>query len=156
MTNPSIKNLSPENALALEVLKKPRLERLFKTNSKSIKYIFKNGHVANFIKGRYTTSDPEKIEQLEYEVASGHPEIHIDLNEREIDPRMEDPKLRMRAEILKDLMEANMAATNPERDMGTYEPAKLTPQSTKDIAPVAAGGNATQLTSQLNNLINQK
>jgi hypothetical protein len=154
MTNPILANLTPQNAVAMEVLTNPRLEKLFKSNTKSIKYIFKNGHVANFVRGRYTTSDPVKIAELMAEVEANHPEIHIDQNELEIDPRMEDPKLRMRAEILKDLMEANLVATNPERDMGEYSPGKMNPQSTQSIASVMAGGNATQLSAQVAALVN--
>lgn len=152
----SLDSLQGENALALEILQKPKLERLYKSAQKSVKYVFNNGHVANFINHQYTTSDEAKIAELDLQVNLGHPDIRIDPNEKEIDPRMQDPKLRMRAQILSEILQAQAVATNPNRDMGNSVQGPMNHSNTQTIAPVAAGGNAQQLSAQLDSLMNPK
>lgn len=113
---------------------------LFMSNIPSSRYIFKNGKVANFVGGIYTTSIASEIEELDSEVDNGHPHISIDSSRRVISADELDPmvalKKKLRAEIL-----AEQAAINPPgRDFGQSDEGKQVGlQTSASIAPVTAG-----------------
>jgi hypothetical protein len=124
------------------------IHRLFKSSLPSMSFIFKNGKAAMFINGRYHTDDPSEIEQLDTEIKTRNPYLRIDEAERELDTELQDPmqqlKERFREEIIKEYLENEMRAINPENDFGDYDQSKINPASTTSIAPVSAGGDASR------------
>ena len=132
------------------------IQKLYKCSVKSCSYIFKNGKAGYFIHGRYVTSLPNEIEELESEVSLGHPNIYIDIKELEVDTEA-DPlagiKAKLRQEILDEIRATELIAINPARDMGESEKGKFKPASTTDIAATSAGGDATQVVAKLASLM---
>ena len=136
----------------------PKVEvaNLFMSYAPSIKYIFKDGTVANFVAYRYFTSVPEHVAELQKEIKLGHPSFYINPNEVVVNPAEQDPMSRLRKQILTEYFTALMNKTNPENDLGEFLPTKLTPASTSDIAPVAAGGDATDIKARIASLLATK
>ena len=120
------------------------IERLFKSNQASSKYIFLDGTAASFIRGRFHTSDPAQIDQLEKEVKLKHPHIYIDDKEKDVDTEKLDPMFRLREQLKEEIRREEFEKLKHSNDMGKSEMGKLSPSSTTDIAPVAAGGSAVQ------------
>lgn len=139
----------------------PVMLRLYKLPSGSGRYVFgslkgpdgrpkyddMNGRTISFVNGRYATQDPREIEELDQQISMGATDIVIDPREREIDKRASDPMFRLKEQLRKQILAEMAAATNPERDMGEYEPGKLNPSSTQSIASTAAGGSGEASTS---------
>ena len=93
---------------------------LFKSNIPSSRYIFKDGTVANFTQGIYTTSIQEYIKELDTEILKGHPHISRESGRAQVSLDELDPvsvmKKKLKAEILAEMA---IAAGNPDRDMGS-------------------------------------
>lgn len=115
------------------------IQTLFKSTQLSSNYIFLDGSVASFVRGRYSTDDPARIKQLENEIATKHPYIYKDTKETTIDTEKLDPMWKLKQDMRAQILEEMAAAQDPSRDMGSYAPTNLSPASTTDIAPVAAG-----------------
>jgi hypothetical protein len=124
-----------------------------------------NGREAHFIVGlgqrfgRYATKNPVEIALLDKEVEAKHPNIFIDSGEREVSEDALNPvaalTAKIRKELLMEMRQKELDATNPERDMGESVQGKLNPSSTTSIAPVAAGGDASTLAARLVQLTNK-
>ena len=142
--------------VALQAVTSPKMEKLFKSRTRSCKYVFKDGRVANFIFGRFTTKDEKQAQELETEIALGHPDIFVDPDEKEADPRLDSPEIKSRAAVIKELIQSNLLSLDPTRDLGQVAINPLNPQNTSNIASVAAGGDATQLMATLNSLNTSK
>ena len=129
------------------------IETLFKSNHSSIKYVFRDGSVAIFIHGKYSTANKKYIEELQNECELKHPHIFVDLKEKTIDTEKIDPisklKEKLRAEILDDMARQS----NPLNDFGKSDQGSFSPASTTDIAAVATGGDGAQLASRIQNLV---
>lgn len=65
--------------------------KLFKSRTSSVQYVFKNGLMAHFVGGRYTTDKEAQIAELEEEIKLGHPTFYIDEKETEVDSTQLDP-----------------------------------------------------------------
>jgi hypothetical protein len=130
------------------------VETLFKSHVNSLKYVFKDGTVANFIAGKYYTSVKKHVEELKAEVA-GNPtwEIYIDSKESTIDTAAVDPLSRLRAELEVKIRKEMAAQINPQNDFGKVEQGIFSPASTTDIAAVSAGGDGAQLAQRLSSLV---
>jgi small-conductance mechanosensitive channel len=115
------------------------IQTLFKSTQLSSNYIFLDGSIASFVRGRYSTDDPARIKQLENEIATKHPYIYKDAKEATIDTEKLDPMWKLKQDMRAQILEEMAAAQDPSRDMGSYAPTHLSPSSTTDIAPVAAG-----------------
>lgn len=117
--------------------------RLYKSRGlKSFSMFTGQGKPVIFVNGLFQTSDEHTINYLDYEIKLGHPDIFIDPNEPTFDPEKYDPRAAMRREIMLELeREGRLRASgDPNRDMGSSVQGPLMAASTKDIAPVAAGG----------------
>lgn len=116
---------------------------VFKSTLPSINYIFKDGRQAVFTHGMYTTDNQKFIDELNEEIAAGHPHIVVDPDKRTMDSSELDPianlRERLRAEILAEMEKAS----DPSNDMGKSEPAKLGAANSMDVASAAMGGAAT-------------
>ncbi len=113
---------------------------LFKSNLKSCQYIFKDGSVAYFTNGIYTTSDDEKAAQLQNEIKKDHPHLSIEVGREKVAADELDPvsvlKKKLKAEIL---AEMQVKTQNPDRDMGMSTQAATNHATTRTIGDVAAG-----------------
>lgn len=128
---------------------------VFQATMPSVNYVFGSGKVAVFIQGFYRTAVQWEIEELEREIANGHPHIHRPAKEedRVVESALLDPMAALRAKIIAEYKAAELAATNPDRDMGqTDQNAKLMPGNTMDVAEAATGGSGMQANARLVNL----
>lgn len=123
----------------------PALVNLYLAHIPHSKYIFSNGDVAIFRGGRYTTSDPGQIQELDNLVAKKHPGIYVDPNALQVDPAMLDPMAVMKAKIIAEFLEEQRIAAatlDPNRDMGASDTkSNLNVGTSRGMAAVAAGGN---------------
>lgn len=130
------------------------LHRLYKS-SMDTTYIFKDGTPAVFRRKRFLTNNPAEIKELDYEIITKkNPFFMIDPNEREADPALETPEAKMRAQLFQEWSEQMLRALNINQDAGNTQTQKMTPQSSSDIAPVAAGGApGSNLSAQMQSLL---
>ena len=121
------------------------LSNLYLSHIPHCKYVFGNGDVAIFTGGRYVTSDPGHIAELDYLVKRGNPTIYVDPNALQIDPKMLDPMAVMKAKIIAEFLEEQRIAAatqDPNRDMGTSDTkSNLKVGTSQSMAAIAAGGN---------------
>ncbi len=101
------------------------LHKMFKSHIKSMRYVFRDGKVAEFVGGRFHTDDEKHIAELMEEIGqeglgkSKNPSIYVDVNEKEVDPLLLTPEAQLRAKIRAELIAEMQAATNPENNMGS-------------------------------------
>ena len=126
---------------------------LFKSNHSSIKYVFRDGSFANFIKGKFYTDREEHVKELEGEVKLRHPHIYIDSKEPTIDPTKLDDRSKLKDSLRAEILDEMMRKSNPENDFGSSFQGALNPSSTIDISPVSAGGDGAQLATKLKALV---
>lgn len=112
----------------------------------SVRYVFKDGTVANFTGDRYTTTDPKEVRELDEVVEQKNQVIYTKPGAERIDPDSLDPVLAFKKQVIAEYL-ANQAAAsgNPNRDMGKSDSSGgVTPASTQAIAAITAGqGPAT-------------
>jgi hypothetical protein len=122
------------------------LAKLFMSHAPSIKYVFKNGDVANFVNHRYFTADETQVKELQYEIEKKqHPAFYINPAESEVNPAEQDPMSRLRKMIIEQHYAELAKKTGPQNDLGTITQTKLTPTSTTDISAVTANGVQAKL-----------
>jgi len=123
----------------------PALVNLYLAYIPHSKYIFSNGDIAIFNGGRYTTSDPGKVAELDALIRKGHPGIYVDPRALQVDPAMLDPMAVMKAKIIADFLEEQRIAAitqDPNRDMGSSDTKSgLKVGTSQSMAAIAAGGN---------------
>jgi hypothetical protein len=122
--------------------------KLYKATLPSVNYIFKNGKPAIFVRGKFATEVAAEIEELDFEIAAGHPHIYVDKDEPEADSGNQNLLAGLRAQLEAEIRAEMAAASSLKNDMGNSEATKLIPASTVDIAAAALGaGPATDSTS---------
>jgi len=114
--------------------------RVFRSNITSVGYIFKNGKKAAFVSGKYTTNIKYEIDELDTEIALGHPNFSADTEEIEA---VIEPLEALRARFIAEFKADEARALNKANDAGTAEVQKLTPVSSATIADGAAGSDST-------------
>jgi hypothetical protein len=128
--------------------------KVFKSHIPSVNYIFKNGKPAIFVSGKFATGIQSEIDELEAEIAAGHPHIYVDAAEKEIDSEKVDPMIGLREKIIAEYLEKQAAAAgDPTRDMGTSAAGPIIPSSSADIASAALGGSGATSAGKLVNLM---
>lgn len=137
------------------------ISNIFKSTLPSVSYFFKDGVQAAFINHRYTTANPDQIDQLTKEVDLGHPHIYIDPAEATIDSNALTPieliKKLAREEAIAELK----AAMN--KDAGISVNTNFA-QSLANSNTIAQGGTANStstndaatVTAKLTTLLNPK
>lgn len=110
---------------------------IFKSFLVNTQYIFKNGEIAVFsrralndIRGHFLTDNEEQIKELNAEIAKGHPYIHVDPNESQVDSSLADPQkayeaeltAKIRAQVIAELGDPNQAYAGV-KNMGTTDAA---------------------------------
>lgn len=124
-------------------------KRLYWSTMPFMNFVFKKGKLAVFKHHRYATDVAEEIKELDDEVAVGHPHIYIKEDQKFLTAEMEDPMQALRAKFFAEFQAQQAKFVDPKNDMGTSSQDPIKPQSTTDIAPVAAGGDATQSAAKL-------
>lgn len=114
---------------------------VYKSTLPSCSYIFKNGKQAPFISQVFRTDVPTEIDELDGEVAAGHPHIYIDANEKTVESDMLDPMAVLKARFFAQFQAEQAAATNPSNDMGSSDQTQVVPANSQDIASAAVGGS---------------
>jgi hypothetical protein len=124
-------------------------KRLYWATMPFMNFIFPKGKVAVFRHHRYATDIAAEIEELDKEVANNHPHIYVKQEMMYLTEEMEDPMKALRSKIIAEYLAQQAAHTDPANDMGSSSQEPIRPQSTTDIASVAAGGDATQAAAKL-------
>lgn len=127
--------------LGAETVRPDDTLRVYKSHLPYCKYAFGNGSEAEFIKGKFYTKNAAQIDELDSLVANGHNIIYIDPEEVEITAEDRDPIVKMRKQIRAELIAEGYAKTNPDNQMGSSVQTPLNAASTRDIAPLSAGGD---------------
>lgn len=120
---------------------------VFKSTLPYVNYVFTDGKVAHFMGGTYLTSSQKEIDELNKEIADGHPVISVDSAQITVESDMLDPvkalKTKLREEILAELAIETAKAQDPNRDLGTSDQARVKPSSTRDVAALVGGEVST-------------
>lgn len=127
------------------------LAKLFKSHAPVMGHVFRSGKTIHFMNHIYTTTVQSEIDELTEEANSGHPNIYIDPEMTEIDPKMLDPMAVLVARIREEERAKLIAASNPLNDMGkTDQGGKLQGISNSDSVrglQVSSDSQAAALTS---------
>lgn len=142
------------NAVA-EVNQVNKGKKLYWATMPFMNFVFPNGKVAVFRHYRFATEVPSEIEVLDREVAGNHPYIYVKQDALYLTEEMEDPMKALRKKIIADYLAEQAKFVDPTNDMGNTAQEPIRPQSTSDIASVAAGGDATQSAAKLVALTNK-
>ena len=142
------------NAVA-EVNQVNKGKKLYWATMPFMNFVFPNGKVAVFRHYRFATEVPSEIEVLDREVAGNHPYIYVKQDALYLTEEMEDPMKALRKKIIADYLAEQAKFVDPNNNMGNTVQENLRPQSTSDIASVAAGGDATQSAAKLVALTNK-
>lgn len=95
------------------------IQKLYKSRMPSCQYFFKDGSRADFVNGRFSTDEEEKIEQLDAELKKNHPHIYVDDNEVEVDTEKQDPLEHLRTKFIAEYLAAQKDKVGA--DFGTTE-----------------------------------
>lgn len=127
-----------------------KMLRVFKCTFMSTSFLMPNGKPCIFINGVYRTDIPAEIAEFENMIVNGHAHFFVDPNEREVDSALVDPMAALRHRIIEEYKASELAASNPDNDMGTSDQSmKLNVSSTRDIQEAAAGGSGASLSARL-------
>lgn len=110
-----------------------------------VRYVFKDGSVANFTGDRFTTTEPAEISELDAAVAAKNQVIYTKPGMERVDPESLDPVLAFKKQVIAEYL-ANQAAAsgNPNRDMGKSDSSGgVKPASTQAIAAITANQAAS-------------
>lgn len=130
------------------VQEKPK-KRLYWATMPFMNYVFPRGKVAVFRHHRYATDIQEEISHLDNEIALNHPHMYVKPDMMYLTEEMEDPMKALKSRIIAEYLVEQAKHTDPLNDMGKTIQEAVRPQSTTDIASVAAGGDATQAAIKL-------
>ena len=95
------------------------IQNLYKSTVPSIKYIFANGKEAPFVGGKFHTSVPSEVAELDQEVLLGHPFIYVDKDQLTVDSANLDPLADIKAKAIADFLAAQKLANDPNNNRGT-------------------------------------
>lgn len=132
-------------------------KRLFKSTFRFGNVVTPKGHILHFKGGMFATNNPAYIEYLDSEIANNGfaGTVFIDPNARTITAEQENPLIALRKKFYEEFEAERAGKLLHSNDMGNSEAGKLTPASTSDIAPTAAGGDASQTAARLMELAAQ-
>jgi len=114
--------------------------RVFRSNISSCRYVFKNGKVAPFIGGKYTTDIKHEIDELDAEIDMKHP--HISANKEEVVSTVE-PLEALKARFFAEFQAAQAANLLKDNDAGTSEQGKLNVANSTTVAAGMADSSST-------------
>jgi hypothetical protein len=113
--------------------------KAYKSTFMSLNYIMKNGKPAIFVNGQFVTNVKLEIDELDHEIAEGHPHISHDEGATQITVEQVDAMAGLRARLREELIAEMKANESVLKDVGSAEPTKLMPGNTMDISQAALG-----------------
>lgn len=125
---------------------------VFFSTIKSMQTVTTSGGRILFVNGTYYTKDEEEIQFLN-EMARKNRGIYVQQDMLTISEADRDPMQALKNKVRAEIMAEMQGHVNPENDRGTSVQGNLNPASTRDMAAVAAGGDATQLHNQVSKLV---
>lgn len=123
----------------------PAKKRLYWSTMPFMNYVFKNGDIAHFRHHRFATLADSEITELDAELKQGNTYIYAKDDVPYLTEEMEDPMKALKSKIIAEFLAEQAKHVQPDNDMGHSDNGPIKPQSTSAVAPVAAGGDATQL-----------
>ena len=117
-----------------------QLARVFRSNVQSVKYVFKNGKVAAFMQGKYTTDIKYEIDELDEEIAAGHP--NFSANKEEVVELIE-PMEVLRSRFIAEYIANQKSATSGTNDAGNSEFVKLNVATSDTVKAGMAGSDGS-------------
>lgn len=129
----------------------PRINVFF-SHGKSLQVVTPRGGRITFVAGKYYTRKEEEIQFLQEMAADGRG-VYVDPNMVTIAESDRDPMTALKNKLREEILAEIAAQTNPANDRGESVQGRLNAASTSDIAPVAAGGDASQLHAQVAKLV---
>lgn len=114
--------------------------RVFRSNISSSRYVFKNGKVAPFIGGKYTTNIKHEVDELDAEIEMKHP--HISANKEEVVNTIE-PLEALKAKFFAEFQAAQAANILKDNDAGISEQGKLNVANSTTVAAGMSGSSST-------------
>ena len=120
--------------------------RVFRSNISSSRYVFKNGKVAPFIGGKYTTDIKHEIDELDTEIEMRHP--HISANKEEV-VNVVEPLEALKAKFFAEFQAAQATNLLKSNDAGTSEQGKLNVANSTTVAAGMAGSSSVGATPAL-------
>ena len=118
------------------------LKKVYKNRVLSSRFVFKDGHEAAFVLGKYFTDVEAEITELEHEIKVGHPFLYIDPDETEIDSENVDPLSEVRRKAVEEYIATQNAANQKTNDRGISVAQPLTPANSTTVSEGAAGSVA--------------
>lgn len=125
---------------------------VYHSATKSMQMVTPRGKLITFISGKHYTDDEEVIQFLN-EVVTQKRGVSVNPAQLTIPAEERDPMTALRNKLRAELLAEMQEQLNPNKDGGTTVQGPLNATSTRDIAAVAAGGNATQLQDQVSKLM---
>ena len=138
--------------MTTQTVGEPRLH-VFHSTTKYMQTVTPTGRKVLFVNGIFYTKHPEEIEFLQdmcYEPERG---IYVDNAALTVAEADRDPMQALRNKLRAEILQEMQAQLNPENDRGESVQGPLNAASTRDMAAVAAGGDATALHAQVAKLI---
>lgn len=121
------------------------IRSVFKSHLPSVNFFFANGQQAAFMLGRFETSNPDQIYQLDNEIRHGHPHIYVDPTDKEVDTEAPTPMELIRAEALAQARAELAAAGSMSMKVSTSDSGEFrnSVTNTSTIAEGAAASDST-------------
>ena len=114
--------------------------RVFRSSIPSSRYVFKNGKVAPFIGGKYTTDIAHEIAELDAEILQKHP--NITANVEEIVDTIE-PLEALKAKFFEQFKAEQAAQLLKTNNVGVSDQGKLIPANSNTVAAAMAGSDSS-------------
>jgi hypothetical protein len=109
----------------------------------SVQYVFKDGTVAGFIAGVFSTSIPTQVEELNAEVAARHPIITVKVGYEVVDSADLDPLAELKKQVIANYLAEQAANAAKDKDMGNSTPlANLGMANSSTINDAASGSSS--------------
>jgi len=136
--------IATHTAALLDNLKKASLARVparvFRSNIASMRYVFKTGKVAAFLNFKYATDIAYEIDELDFEIAVGHP--NITANKEEVVETIE-PLEVLKKKHFEEFLKAQATAVSKDNDAGTSDQGKLNVANSRTVGEGMAGSDSS-------------
>lgn len=117
------------------------IKKVYHCRLNSCNFVFSDGHSAPFVQHMYYTDNVKEIEELDAEVAVGHPHIYINENFTQVDTDKLDPFADIKKKAIEEYIAAQKAAASLSNDRGNYVQGPTVFANSSTIAEAAAGSD---------------
>ena len=90
------------------------------------RFTLSKGKDVHFLNGEYLTDIQSEIDELNTEVANGHPHITVNPDRVTVDTKFVDPLEAIKAKAIADYLANQAASLDKTNDRGDYDASKLT------------------------------